>query len=158
MLLEGTNAGKSTPESIPIITFVHWHTTEPPRNPDPSVKQLSAEKYQELLWHLLLRGHDGLFLWSPKDEALEESQLVHHVYGESLVYREFLLQGTPIEFSVPDKPGPVVSALKLGSRLLVRRTDFGRETEAVLLRVGDTEVFVPRVEGRCQILEIPRPR
>lgn len=155
MLLEGTNAGKSTPSSVPIITFVHWHTTEPPRNPDPSVKQLSAEKYQELLWHLLLRGHDGLFLWSPKDEALEESQLVHQVYRESHAYREFLLQGTPVEFSVPDEPGPVVSALKLGSRLLVRRTDFGPETEPVSLRVGDVEVLVPRLEGRCQILELP---
>jgi len=158
MLLEGTNAAKSTPASIPIITFVHWHTTEPPRIPDPSVKQLSAEKYQELLWHLLLRGHGGLFLWSPKDEALEESQLVHQVYRESHAYREFLLGGTPVEFSVPDEPGPVVSALKLGSRLLVRRTDFGSETEPVLLRVGDTEVSVPRVEGRCQLLEIATPR
>jgi hypothetical protein len=122
------------------------------------VKQLSAEKYQELLWHLLLRGHDGLFLWSPKDEALEESRHVHQVYRDSHTYREFLLDGRPVTFAVPDEPGPVVSALKLGSRLLVRRTDFGRETEPVLLRVGDTEVSVPRVEGRCQILEIARPR
>lgn len=158
MLLVGTNAGKSTPASIPIITFVHWHTTEPPKNADPSVKQLSAEKYQELLWHLLLRGHDGLFLWSPKDEALEESRHVHQVYRDSHTYREFLLDGRPVTFAVPDEPGPVVSALKLGSRLLVRRTDFGRETEPVLLRVGDTEVSVPRVEGRCQILEIATPR
>jgi hypothetical protein len=154
MLLVGTNAGKSTPASIPIVTFVHWHTTEPPRNPDPGVKQLSAEKYKDLLWHLLLRGHDGLFLWSPKEEALEESQLVHQVYRESHAYREFLLRGTPVQFSVPGEPGPVVSALKLGERLLVRRTDFGSETGPVLLPVGDAEVLVPRVEGRCQILEI----
>jgi hypothetical protein len=155
MLLVGTNAGKATPPSIPIITFVHWHTTEPPRSPDPSVRQLSAVKYKELLWHLLLRGHDGLFLWSPKNEALEESQLVHSVFRESHAYREFLLAGTPLEFSVPDEPGPVVSALKLGERLLVRRTDFGPETEPVLLRVDDSEILVPRLEGRCQILELP---
>jgi hypothetical protein len=154
MLLVGTNAGRSTPASIPIITFVHWHTTEPPRNPDPAVKQLSAEKYKELLWHLLLRGHDGLFLWSPKNEALEESQLVHQVYRESHVYREFLLRGAPVEFSVPDVLGPVVSALKLDKRLLVRRTDFGSETGPVLLRVDGAEVQVPRLDGRCQILEI----
>jgi hypothetical protein len=155
MLLVGTNAGKSTAGSIPIITFVHWHTTEPPRNPDPGVKQFSAEKYQELLWHLLLRGHDGLFLWSPKDEALEESRLVHQVYRDSHGYREFLLEGTPVEFTVPDGPGPVVSALKLGSRLLVRRTDFGPETRPVPLRVGGAEIPVPRLEGRCQILQVP---
>lgn len=158
MLLVGTNAGKSTPASIPIVTFVHWHTTEPPRNPDASVKQLSPEKYQELLWHLFLRGHDGLFLWSPKDEALEESRLVHQVYRDSHGYREFLLEGEPVEFSVPGGPGPVISALKLGSRLLVRRTDFGGETEPVLLRVDGIEVPVPRFEGRCQILEISTPR
>ncbi len=154
MLLVGTNAGKSTPASIPIITFVHWHTTEPPRNTDPGVRQLSAETYKELLWHLHLRGHDGLFLWSPKDEALEESQLVHQFYRESHAYREFLLRGTPVLFSVPGEPGPVVSALKLGERLLVRRTDFGSETEPVLLRVDDAEVLVPRADGRCQILEL----
>jgi hypothetical protein len=119
------------------------------------VKQFSAEKYQELLWHLLLRGHDGLFLWSPKDEALEESRLVHQVYRDSHAYREFLLEGTPVEFTVPDGPGPVVSALKLGSRLLVRRTDFGPETRPVPLRVGGAEIPVPRLEGRCQILQVP---
>jgi hypothetical protein len=154
MLLVGTNAAKSTPASIPIVTFVHWHTTEPPRNPDPAVKQLSAEKYKELLWHLLLRGHEGLFLWSPKNEALEESKLVHEVYRESHDYREFLLRGAPVAFSVPDEPGPVVSALKLGERILVRRTDFGPETEPVGLRVEGALVLVPRVDGRPQILEI----
>jgi hypothetical protein len=158
MLLVGTNAGKSTPSSIPLITFVHWHTTEPPRNPDPRVLQLSPDKYQELLWHLLLRGHDGFFLWSPKDEALEESRLVHQVYRDSHAYLDFLLDGQPVEFSVPAEPGPVVSALKLGSRLLLRRTDFGSETEPFLLQVGDVGVAVPRLEGRCQILEIATPR
>jgi len=158
LLLVGTNPAKSTPASVPIITFVHWHTTEPPRNPDPSVKQLSAEKYQELLWHLLLRGHDGLFLWSPKDEAIEESRLVHQVYRESHAYRDFLLEGEPVTFEVPERPGPVVSALRIGFRLLVRRTDFGPETEPVLLRVGESVIPVPRVDGRSQILEIPTPR
>jgi len=39
--------------------------------------------------------------------------------------------------------------------LLVRRTDFGGETEPVLLRVDDAEILVPRLEGRCQILKFP---
>lgn len=154
MLLVGSNAGKSTSAEIPIITFVHWHTTEPPANPDPAVKQLSREKYQELLWHLLLRGHDALFLWSPRDEALEEAQLVHQVYAASHAYREFLLEGKPIAFEVPTMPGPVVSALQLGSRLLVRRTDFDARTSPVTLKVNGQTLAVPRTEGRCLVLEL----
>ena len=37
---------------------------------------------------------------------------------------------------------------------IVRSTDFGPETEPVLLRVDDAEVLVPRAGGRCQILEL----
>jgi hypothetical protein len=155
MLLVGTNAAKSTPTSTPIITFVHWHTTEPPEHPDPTVKQLGPEAYRELLWHLLLRGHDGLFLWSPEDEALEETLLVYQVYRESHPYREFLLRGVPVAFDVPERPGPVVSALKLGTKLLVRRTDFDGRDEPVELRVDNVAIAVPRAVGRCQVLEIP---
>lgn len=156
MLLVGTNAAKSTPRSIPIVTFVHWHTTEPPAQPDPSVKQLSREAYGELLWHLLLRGHDGFFLWSPKEEALEESLLVYQVYRDSHRYRDFLLGGTPVVFEVPERPGPVVSALKLGSKLLVRRTDFDGRQGPVSLRVDGIEISVPRADGRCQVIELHR--
>ena len=62
MLLEGSSVAKSTPAEIPIVSFVRWHTTELPKNPDPDVKQFSAEKYQELLWHLLLRGVDTFYV------------------------------------------------------------------------------------------------
>ncbi len=159
MLLVGTNAAKATPSSIPIVTFVHWHSTEPPEHPDPAVKQLSKEAYRELLWHLLLRGHDALFLWSPKEEALEEAQLVYQVYRESHAYREFLLHGVPVAFDVPESPGPVVSALKLGSKLLVRRTDFDGREEPVTLRVDGIEISVPRAPGRAQVIDLPqRPR
>ncbi len=154
MLLVGSNAGKSTPSEIPIITFVHWHTTEPPENPDPSVRQFSREMYMELLWHLLLRGHDSLFLWSPRDEALEESQLVHRVYAASHPYREFLVKGNPVTFDVPSRPSPVVSGLHLGDRLLVRRTDFDGRTSSVTLRVNGQTIDVPRAEGRCQVFEL----
>ena len=68
MLLVGSNAGQSTPAKTPIITFVHWTTTAPPNNPDPTVRQLSAGRYREVLWHLLLRGHDTFFLWCMGDE------------------------------------------------------------------------------------------
>jgi len=154
LLLNGTNTGKSTPPGIPLIPFVHWRTTEPPRRPDPRVKQLSKEKYQELLWHLLLRGHDTFFLWSPRAEALEESQLVHQVYADSHRHLEFLLHGTPVTFQVLQTAGPVVSALRLGSRLLVRRTDFDSTEAPVALRLDGVKVEVPRLPGRSQLLEL----
>jgi hypothetical protein len=150
------NAGRSTPAGIPIIPFVHWHTTEPPRRPDPRVRQLSKEKYQELLWHLLLRGHDTFFVWSPRTEALEESKLVHQVYADSHRYLDFLQRGTPVSFEVPKTPGPVVSALRLGSRLLVQRTDFDATASPVFLRLEGRTVEVPRLSG-AQVLELAGP-
>jgi len=108
MLLVATNAGRNTPASIPIISFVHWHTTAPPEKPDPSVKQLSRESYQELLWHMLLRGTDTFFLWCPRDEDSEQTRLVHEVYAAAQQYGEFLEKGTPVDFRVPTRPGPAV--------------------------------------------------
>ena len=126
MLLVASNAGKHTPADVPIITFVHWHTTSPPENPDQAVKQFSGEKYQELLWHMLLRGHDTFFLWCPAREAAEEIRLLQPVWAAAQEYGEFLEKGIPITFDVPNQPGPVVSGLRLGNRVLVRRTDFGK--------------------------------
>ena len=153
MLKVGSNAGQSTPAAVPIITFVHWHTvilTDPP----PPHQQFSEEKYQEILWHLLLRGHDGLFMWSPKNEALKESQLAHRVYAASHPYRDFLLHGEPVAFAVPTRPGPVVSALRLGKQLLVRRTDFDDTREPVELQVDGRTIRVPRADGECQLFEL----
>jgi len=154
MLLVASNAGEHTPEDIPIVTFVHWHTTAPPPNPDPAVRQFSERNYQELLWHMLLRGHDTFFLWCTRDEVAKEVRLVHEVYAASLEFREFLENGEPVTFQVPRTEGPVVSALRLGDRLLVRRTDFTDYPDPVPLKVGDRIVNIPRVEGRCQILTI----
>ena len=153
MLLVGSNAGKSTPAHIPLITFVHWHTvilSDPP----PDHPQFGEEKYRELLWHLLLRGHDALFMWSPHDQALKESQLAHQVYAESHEYRDFLAHGTPVSFTVPKQPGPVVSALRRDDRVLVRRTDFTAADAAVELQVDGRTLSVPRLEGSCQILAL----
>jgi len=154
MLLVATNACRHTPSSVPIISFVHWHTTAPPENPDPSVKQLSQEAYQELLWHMLLRGTDGLFLWCPKDEDAEEVRLVHEVYAAAQQYGEFLEKGTPIAFDVPKTPGPVVSGLLLDDRVLVRRTDFGESRGPVTIRVGRGELPVSASPGRCEVLSL----
>lgn len=148
MLLVGTNAARSTPDSVPLVTFVHWHTTEAPPEPDPEVRQMSRGAYRALLWHLLLRGHDALFLWSPKEEALEESELLHAVYRESHAFVEFLLRGRPAGFDVPSRPGTVVSARVLGERALVVRTDFGDTASPVVtLHVEGGELRVPKGEG-----------
>lgn len=154
LLLVGSNAGQHTPAKVPLISFVHWHTTSPPKEPDPSVKQFSAEKYQELLWHLLLRGHDTFFLWCPREETAEEVRLVHQVYAAALEFREFLDRGEPVTFAVPPQPGPVVSGLRLGDRVLVRRTDFEDTRGPVTLTVEGRRLGVSRVEGRCQVLRL----
>jgi hypothetical protein len=158
MLLAGTNAARATPENIPIITFVHWHTTEPPPTPDldPAVRQLSREAYEELLWHLLLRGHDTFFLWSPRDEALEETQILFEVYRESNRYRDFLLEGTPVLFDVPSRPGAVVSALRKGRQLLVRRTDFDDRTGDVTVEVDGRTIVLPRDGPPLRLLQLER--
>jgi len=154
MLLTASNAGRHTPQQTPIIPFVHWHTTAPPANPDPAVEQFSREKYQELLWHMLLRGHDTFFLWCTGRELATEIQLVHEVYRESLQYSGFIDRGVPIEFDVPSKPGPVVSGLRLGNRVLARRTDFGTGMSNETLAVaGGGEVSVAAKRG-IQILTV----
>ncbi|MCC7495454.1 MAG: hypothetical protein IT204_24100 [Fimbriimonadaceae bacterium] len=125
LLQNGSNAGQHCPPGTPLISFVHRSTTSPPETPDPAVQLLSVWAYQELLWHLLLRGHDALFLWSPREEALDEAVPLHQVYAAALEYREFLSGGTPLTFDLPQQPGVVVSGLRLGPRTLRRITDFG---------------------------------
>ena len=155
MLLVASNAAAHTPPDVPLITFVHHTTTSPPKEPDPAVKQMSTWAYKELLWHMLLRGHDTFFLWCPDSELADEIEPVHEVWAAALEYREFLDRGEPVTFEVPRRPGPVVSALRLGDRVLVRRTDFEATAGPVELRVGDRTVSIPRAEGRCQVLALP---
>ncbi len=151
MLLVASNAGRSTPAEIPVISFVHWHTIE--SKPSASTaKQFSEDKYQELLWHMLLRGTDTFFLWCREEEAAKEIQLVHQVYAEAQQYGEFLSNGKPINFSVPKQPGTVISGLLLGDRVLVRRTDFTQKNESVEIVVDDRRIKVENVPGHCQII------
>ena len=154
MLLCASNAGKSTPPSVPIISFVHWHTVVLTEKPDPSVKQMSEESYQELLWHMLLRGTDTFHMWSGAEEFPKEVRLVHEVYAAAQQYGEFLERGMPITFDVPDKPGTVISGLALGDRVLVRRTDFDDNRNPVKIRVGVKDVFVEYAPGVCRILTL----
>ncbi|MCC6442429.1 MAG: hypothetical protein IT210_03115 [Armatimonadetes bacterium] len=154
MLLVASNPGQYTPPSIPVITFVHWHTTSPPDKPDPSVKQMSEWAYQELLWHMLLRGTDTFFLWCGAEEQVKEVSLLHPVWAAAQEYGEFLEKGTPVTFDVPARPGTVLSALRLGSRLLVRRTDFTSDTRPVTLKVEGRSVAVPAAPSQCQVLTL----
>lgn len=155
LLLEGSSVGQHTPRDVPLVTFVHWHTTAPPPSPDPAVRQFSATYYQEFLWHLLLRGHDTFIMWCLPQETVQETELVHQVYAASLEYRQYLDQGEPISFEVPKQPGPVVSDLRLGDAVLVRRTDFDHHSAPVRLTVDGRTLEVPVASGRCQILRLP---
>lgn len=153
MLLVASNAGQHTLAEIPIISFVHWHTIES----KPSVgkaKQLSQDKYRELLWHMLLRGTDTFFLWCGRQEAAKEIQLVHQVYAEAQQYGRFLSRGTPINFSVPRQPGTVISGLKLADRVLIRRTDFKKSQGPVEITVGNTKIKIAAATKRCQIVSL----
>jgi hypothetical protein len=111
MLLVASNTGQHTPAETPIISFVHWHTVGS-RPSGGQAKQFSEEKYQELLWHMLLRGTDTFFTWCGRQDAAKEIQLVHDVYAEAQQFGQFLSKGTPINFSVPKQPGTVISGLK----------------------------------------------
>jgi hypothetical protein len=69
---------------VPPVTFVHYTTTAPPRNADPAVRQFSESAYRELLWHMLLRGHDTFFLWCPPQEIAREVRPLHEVWTAAL--------------------------------------------------------------------------
>jgi hypothetical protein len=153
MLLVASNAGQYTPTEIPIISFVHWHTIESGDSAG-TARQFSEDKYQELLWHMLLRGTDTFFLWCRNEEALKEIQLVHQVYSEAQQYGEFLSNGKPINFSVPKQPGAVISGLQLGGHVLVRRTDFAKTSDPMEIVVNDKKIKVEVAPKSCQIISV----
>ena len=154
LLLTATNVCKSTPRDIPVIGFVHFTTIWHPDPPDASVKQFGVEKYKELLWHILLRGCDGLILWCPGDELAQEIKPLHEVYAAALEYRDFLDGGEPVCFEVPSSPGTVISGLRLGRKVLVRRTDFTDARDEVTITVDGRQVRIPPADGVCQVIEL----
>lgn len=153
MLLEASNAGKHAWPGLPVVAFIHWHTTDPPSPPDPEMKQMSRWAYQELLWHMLLRGTSTFFMWCPSSENAEEIRAVHEVWAAAQEYGEFLEKGTALCYDVPERPGTVLSALRLGHRLLVRRTDFTPNPENVSLKVAGMSLTVGPGEG-CRVLDL----
>jgi hypothetical protein len=103
---------------------------------------------------MLLRGTDTFYLWCAEKEYGPEVRLLHEVYAAAQQYGDFLEKGTPVSFAVPREPGPVVSGLRLGNRVLIRRTDFGRPVEPVEVMIGARKMTVPSSPGRCQILRL----
>ncbi len=159
MLKVASNAGRYKQPDIPIITFVHWHTVNVGRNVGDGAEeggstapQLSEWAYQELLWHMLLRGHDAFFLWCTRDENAKEIALLHPVWAAAQEYGAFLERGAPVTFDVPSKPGTIISGLRLDNRVLVRRTDFIENDSPITLRVGTKTLTVPSAPGVCQLL------
>ena len=116
------------------------------------VTPMSEKTYQELLWHMFLRGHDSMFLFCGDAEAANEVRLLQEVYAAALEYKEFLDKGVPVTFEIPDAAGAVVSGLRLGDKVLVRRTDFTDEQKPVMVKIGDKSLSVPRLDGKCQVL------
>lgn len=155
MLLVATNACRGRHGRVPIVCFVHHKTIWVPGKPAADVAQFGTGKYRELLWHMLLRGCDGFALWCRDSEIAFEVKPLQQVYAEALTYRDFLESGEPLTYELPQRPGPVVSGLRLGDRLLVRRTDFSETAEPVTVPLGSAAVEIPRNEGACQILPLP---
>lgn len=156
LMLEASSTGRHTPLAVPLVTFVHWTTTNPPKELPKDFEALTEANYEELLWHLLLRGHDTFAMWCPGPELAQEVRPVHRVYAAALEYNEFLEHGQPVIFDVPKQPGSVVSALQVGRRLLVRRTDFAAAPEIVEVKLHDgATLHVPRANGKCLVLTLP---
>lgn len=155
MLKVGSNAAQHTPADVPVIPFVHHGVIEVGTRPSQKPVPLSVESYREVLWHLLLRGHDTFFTWNRPEDDVRETRPVWEVYNASLQYADFLHNGTPLWFDVPDQPGAVVSAIRLGSKLLVRRSDFGPGPHATITRnVDGQRIAIPSAPGRCIVIEL----
>ena len=156
LMLEATSTGRRTAPGLPRVTFVHWTTTNPPKELPKDFEAMTEVNYEELLWHLLLRGHDTFAMWCPAPELAQEVRPVHRVYAAALEYKEFLDRGRPVFFDVPKQPDSVVSALQLGQRLLVRRTDFTTQSETLEVKLPTGAILrVPRAAGKCLVIPVP---
>jgi hypothetical protein len=115
---------------------------------------MSEEAYQELIWHLYLRGTDGPMMWCRAEETTKEVRLITEVMDEVLAYRQFVSEGEPVMFNIPSEPGTVVSGLQLGERLLVRRTDFGDSRETIRGVVDGRIVEIEPRSGETWVIDL----
>ncbi|NOZ24234.1 MAG: hypothetical protein GXP25_24425 [Planctomycetes bacterium] len=155
MLSVFSNSAANRPKGVPLVNwinrFVKLDTT-----PTDAVP-ISEEKYRELLWHIWLRGADSMYIWCRNEDILRELVPVHSTYAAALQYKEFLAKGTPLIFDVPETEGPVLSALRLGDRLLVRRTDFGKppSKDDAFIEVNGKKITIPAsMSGKTVVMEI----
>lgn len=149
LLRVASNAGKHTPGDVPLIPFVNRASLA------KGVELLSEEKYTELLWHMLLRGHDSFFVFCGYNNIETELAPVHKVWSESLKVQEFISHGKPMLFDIPEEPGTVISALKHGKQLLVRRTDFTKNSGPVIIKIKGKNISIIKKSGQNQILTLP---
>ena len=119
-----------------------------------NVSQMTKNTYQELLWHMLLRGTDTFFMWSSKNDFPEETRLVQEVYADAQEYGDFLEKGWPITFNVPSQPGVVISGLALNNQVLIRRTDFVTNYQPIQILVGTKKINVDYNPGICKIYDL----
>lgn len=155
MLKEVSSTGRNIPGNVPSIPWVHWSTTNKPTVGVPrDFQAMNRTIYKELLWHALLRGHDTFLMWSPEESMAEEVIPVHEVYTESLPFNEFILQGKPQLFDVPDQVGPVISVVLLRRQILVRRTDFDDSREPVTVTILGETLRIPRLDNACAIIPL----
>ncbi|HOI45402.1 MAG TPA: hypothetical protein PLX50_07310, partial [Candidatus Aminicenantes bacterium] len=151
MLRVASNAAKNTPACVPIISFVHWHMIDAEKYKASAPVPFSEKMYRELLWHMLLRGTDAFYMWCGAAEYADEVRILHEVWAAAQKYGEFLDKGVPVAFDAPKRPGTVVSALRLGNRVLVRRTDFAGGKDAVTLNVGGKTMDIPPIPETCRV-------
>ena len=151
MLKVATNAAVHTPQQTPIITFVHWGTIMVGTDADKAgTQQFSEQNYQELLWHMLLRGHDTFFLWCVKKESPKEIALLHKTWAAAQQFGQFLDNGTPIFFDIPSQPSTIISGLRLNNKVLIRRTDFTKNNQPIKLTINSSTITIQIGRASCR--------
>jgi hypothetical protein len=154
LMKAGTNAARHTPIETPMVVWVKWRPT-PVRGEAEPAPAMSLETYREFLAHMLLRGSDGFMMWCRAEETVDEVAAIAPVLDEAMRYREFIEEGEPVLFDLPRRPTTVVSALRLGDRLLVRRTDFADRPFPVTRIVDGQRVTIPHAPGRFMLIDMP---
>ena len=103
---------------------------------------------------MLLRGTDTFFMWSGREEFPEEVSLVHEVYADAQQFGDFLDNGWPITYDVPNEPGIVISGLALDDSVLIRRTDFNSDHSPVEILVGTKPLTIKYTPGVCKVYSL----
>lgn len=114
----------------PYLDSFPWVARWVPDNPQTKVPVMSRDRYREALRHLWLRGINGMQVFNPEllsqvskvEMAIAEVQDAVAIYDEMLAYRDFLDNGTVMQFHYPaiQDQGPIWSGLRLRNNAIVR--------------------------------------